>query len=219
MSLSLDVSPRSPLVLGDLTVECLGTIIPRFPYVVDGQVYPIGFTSYRMFTSRLNPDKQVRYTSQIVDSGDRPHFIVTASDDYENPISSYESPSACWRMVLEELMMDNFTDTSDHSASSKGKLSVSGRLRFGLTHPSVSSLIRDLPDYDKVLDMFGSMSPSSKRKYMSTSDDSADDSKMKAQRYGSPFSARNVNFASRDEMDDLESAVATLQALKYCSVY
>jgi len=33
------------------------------------------------------------------------------------------------------------------------------------------------------------------------------------------FSARSVLFATREEIDDLESAVATLYALKYCAVY
>jgi len=33
------------------------------------------------------------------------------------------------------------------------------------------------------------------------------------------FSARGVLFTSRKEIDDLESAVATLHALKYCAVY
>jgi len=37
--------------------------------------------------------------------------------------------------------------------------------------------------------------------------------------YEDRFSARTVNFETRDEMDDLESAVATLEALKHCVVY
>jgi len=98
------------------------------------------------------------------------------------------------------------------------KLSVCGRLRFGLTHPEVSPLLRELPNFDKAMELFGTMSPPSKRKYHSMSDDSADEGKQKAPKNGDSFS-RSASFSSRDDMDDLESAVATLQTLKYCSVF
>eukprot|EP01114_Cavostelium_apophysatum_P023537 TRINITY_DN88_c0_g1_i1.p2 TRINITY_DN88_c0_g1~~TRINITY_DN88_c0_g1_i1.p2 ORF type:complete len:428 (-),score=122.24 TRINITY_DN88_c0_g1_i1:257-1540(-) len=196
-------SVRLPLVLGDLTVESLGTVVPRYPYVVDGQIWPVGYVSHRMFNSRLNQGKQVRYTSQIIDAGERPQFIVTASDDPTHPIISNESPSACWRAILQHFMDNN----DDHtSISSTDKLSVSGRLRFGLTVPEVASLIRELPHAEKAFELFGSMSPS-KRKYQS--DDSSDEIRMKVQ--------RSSALSSND--DDLESAIATLQALKYSSGY
>jgi len=92
------------------------------------------------------------------------------------------------------------------------KISVSGRLRFGLTHPEVAALIRDLPNSDRAQELFPPMSPS-KRKYIS--DDSEEETKMKARRY--EVSSRSSS--SRDDVDDLESAIATLQALKYCSVF
>jgi len=197
-----------PLVFGELTVECLGNIIPRYPYIVENQIYPIGFVSHRNYTSRLQPDRQVRYTSMIVDAGDHPQFIVVAADEPDQPIISNESPSVCWKMILQ-----HFMDTDDHNATPVSqKISVSGKLRYGLTHPDVAALIRELPNADKAQDLFPPMSPS-KRKYHYISDDSADEAK-KAQR--SSFSTRNV---SRDEMHDLESAIATLHALKYCSVF
>lgn len=215
-------SPKFPLLLGDLTVESLGVIIPKYPYVVNNQVYPVGFTSSRMFSSRINPDREVRYVSQIIDAGDRPEFIVVASDDLDHPIISYESPSECWRNILQ-----HFRDTDDSNSNSSelssDKLSVSGRLRFGLTHPDIASYLREMPNSDKASDVMSSMSPSptmspsSKRKYKNISDDSADEGKQKAQKYGDYFSRRN--FASRDDMDDLESAVATLQGLKHCLVF
>lgn len=201
-------SIRLPLVIGDLTIECLGSVVPRYPYVVDGQIWPIGFTSHRMFNSRINPGKQVRWTSQIVDCGERPQFIVTASDDIAHPFVSHESPAACWRAILQFFKEND----ESNSISSTDKLSVSGRLRFGLTVPEVASLIRELPHADKAFELLGSMSPS-KRKYQS--DDSSDEVRMKVQRgYGINFSSR-----VRDDAEDIESAIATLQALKYCSVY
>jgi len=200
-----------PMVFGELTIECLGTIIPRYPYVFENQIYPVGFTSTRTFTSRLNPDREVLYTSMIVDASDRPQFVVIASDEPDSPYVSNQSPSHCWRMVLQQ-----FVDTDDLSSSTH-KISVSGHLRFGLTHPEVAALIRDLPNAAQAQVLFPPLSPS-KRKYNYISDDSADEAKSKAQRNENSFS-RGSNFNARDDADDLESAIATLQALKYCTVY
>jgi len=200
------------MIFEDLMIESLGTVVPRYPYVVNNQIYPVGFISHRNFTSRLNRHREVRYTSMIIDAGDRPQFVVIASDEPDHPVISSESPSACWRVILQ-----HFMEIDDHNTDAPRKISVSGRLRFGLTHPEVNALIRDMPNAHKALEMFAPMSPS-KRKYNSISDDSADESKLKAQKYGSYFAARNTPYA-RDEMDDLEGAIATLQALKYCSVF
>jgi len=206
---------KFPLILEDgLTIESLGTIIPKYPYVVENQIYPVGFTSYRDFTSRVNPDRQVRYVSQILDNGERPQFVVTAMDDLEHPVYSTESPSSCWRIILQHFIDTPInTDLNEHntttSTSNQNKLSVSGRYRFGLTQSEVSTLLKELPNAEKALDLFVPMSPS-KRKF--TSDDIFDDSK-KVQRH-----TRNSSVA-REDMDDLESAIATLQALKYCSVF
>jgi len=108
-------------------------------------------------------------------------------------------------------------DTDDHNTDAPGKISVSGRLRFGLTHPEVNALIRELPNAEKALELFAPMSPS-KRKYNNISDDSADEAKFKVRKHGSYFSESNIPYA-RDEIDDLEGAIATLQALKYCAVF
>lgn len=197
-------SVKLPLVLDDLTIESLGNIVPRYPYVIDGQIWPIGFTSHRLFNSRVNPGKQVRYTSQILDAGDRPQFVVTAADDLAHPIVSFDSPSACWKAILQSIVEADESNTISNSQ----KLSVSGRLRFGLTHPEVASLIRELPNAAQAELLQGSMSPS-KRKYQS--DDSSDElQRTKVQRYG-------TRSWSQHEADDLESAIATLQALKYSS--
>jgi len=102
-------------------------------------------------------------------------------------------------------------DMDDHNATPT-QISVSGHLRFGLTNPEVAALVRDLPNSDKAQLLFPPMSPS-KRKYHYISDDSADDTyKSKSHRFES-------SLPIREDMVDLESAIATLQALKHCSVY
>lgn len=204
-----------PLTFGDLTVESLGTVIPRYPYVVNGQVYPIGFSSSRMYTSRINPEKQVKYLSQILESGDGPEFVVTASDDPEHPIVSRENPSECWRQILLYFM-----EIDESSEVSSEELSVCGRMRFGLTQPEVVSLMRELPYYHKAVESTGSLSPTTKRKHQNS--DEHVDIAMKAPKF-KPYMTRSsstTNLSSRgDDIGDLESAVATLQGLKYCLVF
>jgi len=224
--------PQMPLSLGDLTIENLGQIIPTSPYITENHIWPVGFKSYRFMGSVYNPDLRVKYTSEIIDAGDKPQFMVTAEDDSTHPIISY-SPSGAWRIVLKRLMIQ------DDSTN----MSVSGTLRFGLTHPIVSHLIRELPNADKCKDSgetwssSPSNSPSLGRKRRSEEDlsesetidesskrlkvgmDEDDDEDYCVSEYESHFSARGVSLSSRKEIDDLESAVATLQALKYCAVY
>lgn len=265
-----DGSPKLPLVLGELTIESLGTVVPRFPYITERHTWPIGFVSSRYFSSMTRPEVKVRYTSQIVDSSEgKPQFIVTAEDDADHPIIAH-SPSAAWRTVLKRVIAN--------SGNTSSNISVSGTMRFGLAHPIVSHLIRELPgSQTPVLETSGASntagagsdttasfwsSPSRpKRKAFqrsllltsSSNSNSSDDSSSaedsfdlstasssdsspynsmeyledgmvspklhKTSRTQDLFSARTVTFSSREEMDDLESAVATLQALKYCAVY
>jgi len=219
--------PKMPLNLGDLTVESLGTIVPYAPYVTEKHIWPIGFKSYRYFSSMVNPELRVKYFCQIIDGGDKPQFVVTAEDELDNPITSY-SPSAAWRSVLKKVYTKNENEV-------KKNASASGALRFGLANPIVAQLIRELPNADACKDFSGdySSSPSSSptfgRKRRSSSDEDFSDSDedyeedtSKKQRLGSydlDSTPTNSLFTSKKELEDLESAVATLQALKYCTVY
>jgi len=213
--------PKMPLNLGDLTVEALGTVIPHSPYITDKHIWPVGFKSHRYFASMVNPDVQVKYTSQILDGGDKPQFVVTAEDDPNNSIISY-SPSGAWRAVLKRVLSKGGPNDS------RKNLSVSGTLRFGLAHPIVTHLIRELPEADRCSEWSSSpsVSPTLGRKRRSsdeefsdsTSDDDFEDISKKQKLDYEPESLLTM-FASKKDLEDLESAVATLQALKYCAVY
>jgi len=235
----LDGAPKLPLVLGDLTIECLGVIIARSPYITEKHIWPVGFKSSRYFSSMHNPDVKVKYTSQIIDAGDRPQFVVTASDDLVNPIISH-SPSSCWRTVLKRVMSKQL------NSDIKKNVSVSGTMRFGLAHQLVSLLIRELPNADLYQDLDTPDSPDwtpdssptldrkqKKRKSLlhsssgssSSSEDYFDNDSSDSYKEAK-YSDEETYFAksrnsqwTREEWDDLENAVATLQALKYCAVY
>jgi hypothetical protein len=215
---------KMPLILGELTLESLGNIIPHEPYVTEKHIWPVGFTSCRYFTSMINPDKKVKYTSQIIDGGDKPQFVVVAEDDPENPIISH-SPSSSWRTVLKRVL------GKSASEDMKKNISVSGSLRFGLAHPVVSHLIRELPGADKCKDVSWSSSspsnsPTHSRKRIVMDESDTEEMELKRvkyddyelEEYDTHFETALL-FSSKSELEDLESAVATLQALKYCAVY
>jgi len=212
------------LILSDLTIERLGAVVPQIPFVTEKHIWPIGFRSSRYFQSMLS-NKKTQYTCEIIDVDGKPQFKVTAEDDPSNPITAH-SPSAAWKVVLQR------TNVSEKPF---------GCLRFGLTHPVVSQAIRELPKAEEAQNVVDSLSNNRKRKYSdSEASEDAWDSPMddaeesivedslnllnrtKAPRVDDSqdrFSARQALFDSREEMDDLESAVATLEALKYCVVY
>jgi hypothetical protein len=244
ISVSKDAMPKFPLVLGELCIESIGTIIARPPYITEKHVWPVGFSSTRYFSSMINPEMRVKYTSQIVDVDGKPQFIVTAADDLMNPIVSH-SPSGAWRTVLKRVM--NKSGTNDDRSKN---VSVSGTLRFGLAHPVVASLLRELPGAEKSRDFMLAASNSSsasnatanKKRKNTSSDDSSSSSDefaaewlsgSKSPRYDQPnspslsadeeykdISTEEPDIAmSQEEAEDLESAVSVLQALKYCAVY
>lgn len=243
---SVSAMPKFPLVLGELCIESIGTIIARPPYITEKHVWPVGFSSTRYFSSMINPEIRVKYTSQIVDAGDKPQFIVTAADDLLNPIVSH-SPSGAWRTVLKRVM--NKSGTNDDRSKN---VSVSGTLRFGLAHPVVASLLRELPGAEKSREFMltnqtasnnvAANNANKKRKNeTSSSDDSSSSDEFAAEwlsgskspRYDQPSSpslsadeeykdviTEEPDIAmSQEEAEDLESAVSVLQALKYCGKF
>jgi hypothetical protein len=217
-----DGSPKLPLILGDITIECLGTIVARTHFVTDKHAWPVGFTSSRLFTSSINPDQRVRYVSQIIDAGERPQFVVTAEDDPTNPIIGH-SPSSAWRAVLKRVVSRGGSVNS--ADDSRKSVSVSGNSRFGLTNATTAMLVREMVTRARdngTLPAFApdspTWSPSRNRKRASSSDSSSDDEEFfptKSSRY--EFTTRN-SFWSREE-EIVESAVATLHSLKFCTVY
>jgi len=126
---------------------------------------------------------------------------------------------------------------ANKTKKAKRKVYSASSLRDGMTSPVVAHLIRELPDAETCkADGSWSSSPSSspslgrKRRTeesFSEGEESDESYGKKPKKYASDedyvseyeshFNTRS--FASRKELEDLETAVATLQALKYCAVY
>jgi hypothetical protein len=233
--------PKLPFVAGDVTIECFGEIVPKPGYYSDRVIYPIGFKSTRYYFSAVNPSTKVLYTSEIIDLGDRPLFVVTPSDETNVSISS-SSPSGAWKLIHKRVIGKGGNPPPEGPKSP----SLSGIARFGLNHPVIIPILRGLPNASKIptfsgihvdgkametaFSDFTSIS-TRKRRASSDSDSLSDDDpnyfmenkflrKSEFPESGkAPGDESETSSESHEEIEDLESAVATLGALKYCVVY
>jgi len=91
--------PKLPIVLGNLTVWNLGTIVADRPkYHSKRYIWPVGFKSSRIYTSMFDVSRRCMYTSEILDGGPEPRFMVTSSEDEEHPIIA-TTASGAWAEV------------------------------------------------------------------------------------------------------------------------
>jgi len=217
----------------EFVVESLGAIVPRSPFVTNKYIWPVGYRSSKQYVSMLNPSIQVKYTSQIIDAGGKPLFVVTASDEPSNPIVA-QSPSQAWRIVMKRTLGKGGNSTSEHQ---RGKANINGTQHFGLSHPLVRELIRQLPLADKahhVQTAIARVARNKKRKVFSSDEEEevsveelSDEQPMKKilrnssgsfSSLSSDSSIDNLYQLSETEVEDLEAAVQTLCSLKYSPV-
>jgi len=215
-------SPVLPINLGDVVVESLGVVVPRSPFVTSNNIYPVGFRSVKTFTSAKDPSTQTRYTSQILDIGGRPMFMVIAADDPTAPIISNSAMQA-WKTVLQRI-------TAKGGDYQRGKATnVSGSKFFGLSNQIIKDLVKELPDGNKAVQLQNSLTKNrglKKRKFSSDEEDEEEDLEDEPQKKMSR--SHELSSSSQDELteysaspaddeEDLEMAIATLSSLKYVS--
>ena len=83
-----------PIQLRGLTIENLGTVVYDRPkFHAKRYIWPVGFKSSRMYASITTLDQRCLYTSEIVDRGEEPGFLITCWEDENNPIT-IEKPTA-----------------------------------------------------------------------------------------------------------------------------
>jgi hypothetical protein len=210
--------PELPLILGEVTIEAWGSLIPKPPFMTEKHIWPVGFRSSRLFPSMLDPSKRVKYTSQIIHGGDKPQFIVTAVDQPNSPIISH-SPSAAWRTVLKNVMSKEGAPLEE-----KKNMSVSGAVRFGLSLPLVATVIKELPQLSNCdslqefqKDPLESPSTGRKRKPMENQSTVEAPCHLNLESKSPRVGRRNHASVSQQisEDSDLETAVETLNALRF----
>ena len=140
---------KLPLSLkSNLVLVSLGTVIKDRPgFHNDRYVYTSGFISEHIFASVKNPLQKAWYRSLILDrGGDYPIFRVELKDD---PKIFFEgsAPSKPWMSLIRAI---DDVKRKFNLPSNRGT-AVSGPEYFGLSNPTVHSLIRSLPGAIQVL--------------------------------------------------------------------
>ncbi|XP_003472764.1 transforming growth factor beta regulator 1 isoform X1 [Cavia porcellus] len=141
--IALDPSGRPvfPIGLGGLTVYSLGEIITDRPGFHDEHaIYPVGYSSTRVYASMKYPDQMCLYNCRIKDGGVQPQFEIVPEDDPQNAIVS-SSADGCHEELLRII------------SASVGKLMPdllpSGADFFGFSHPTILNLIQSCPGAQK----------------------------------------------------------------------
>jgi chromodomain-helicase-DNA-binding protein 7 len=104
-------------------------------------IFPVGFKSSRLYASTLDPSQQVRYTSEILDTGsDVPLFRVTM-DDHPEIFFEGKAPSSPWCLIKQRV-------DALHGPVTGCRL-LSGPGCYGLSSPIICYLIQRMDGADK----------------------------------------------------------------------
>ena len=92
---------------GALQVASFGTIVSRGPFHSSRLLFAVGFRALRRFFSYIEPGAVIVYECQIGirEEDGSPEFIVTASDDAQNPARG-QSPAEAWQAVASRFPVD-----------------------------------------------------------------------------------------------------------------
>ncbi|XP_001865327.2 transforming growth factor beta regulator 1 [Culex quinquefasciatus] len=129
--------PTYPITVAGFTIYNLGEITPeRTAYNSDYTIYPVGYTVARPFGHLKDPTKKCIYTCRVLDNGPSPRFEIIPEHDPELTIAG-NSTDACHATLLQCI------NASLNCRGIDGR--PSGDWFFGLSHPTISSLIQSFP--------------------------------------------------------------------------
>lgn len=135
-----DFEPNSnSYAIDNLVIQSLGEIDPDKPgFHTDRWIYPIGFTTIRIFGSMSNPSVKSVYTSRISECAGNPRFEMSSEADPEVMIVG---PSAqfCLKTLLNYMR--------DSHGLNLDSVTPDGNWFFGLAHPVVMKLIESMPNF------------------------------------------------------------------------
>eukprot|EP01135_Chromosphaera_perkinsii_P000588 Nk52_evm9s128 gene=Nk52_evmTU9s128 len=167
-----------PFKLGGITYHSLGKINPKPGFHSDKYIWPVGFTSSRIFFSIKNPDNKIRYMSRIVDDEDGPKFEVSSEEDPEIVISG-PSPTKSWATILRAV--------NEARKKPDARNSVSGPEYFGFAAPAVQELFQKLPNAEKCTTYY--VFANGKRKI---EDEDEASKRMKLDEHGNALTFENI---------------------------
>lgn len=110
-------------------------------YHSEHNLFPIGFSTIRVYSSMKVKGVKVEYTNEILEGKEgKPLYRVTCSEDPDNPIIR-ESSTGCWVYIC--------TRVNDLQDVKKEKVTISGTERFGLLDQNIIKLLEELPNSEK----------------------------------------------------------------------
>ncbi|KAJ3047720.1 hypothetical protein HK097_011278 [Rhizophlyctis rosea] len=128
--------PILPVQIGIITVHALGQIVTdRDNFHNERYIYPVGYTSSRMYQSITDPNGQTSYRCSVSDGGDGPRFHVVPEDAPDRGVEA-QSATGAWTAIIKAA---NLIRNRDHSNS------ASGPDYFGFSHPTIAACIQALP--------------------------------------------------------------------------
>lgn len=142
ISVNSNGEPAYPISLGALCVHNLGRIVYDRPgFHTENRVYPIGFMSTRSYGHFNEPERKCVYTCRIIDNGgERPNFEIASESDTEFVITA-DTPDLCHAVLIQTINNSPNIRRID--------IGPEGDWFFGLTHPTVMTLLQTLPDIQK----------------------------------------------------------------------
>jgi len=126
-----------------LTLLNTGTISTNPNYHSEHNLFPIGYSSIRVYNSIKTKGVKCEYVNEILEGPEgKPLYRVTSSEDPENPIIK-ESSTGCWVYICSRV--NELQDVK------KEKVTISGTERFGLLDQNIVRLLEDLQNSEKCL--------------------------------------------------------------------
>lgn len=127
--------------IGNLMVQSLGEIQADKPsFHTEHTIYPVGYTSIRIYGSMGNPFLKSVYTCRITEAVGNPRFEMSSEADSSVMIVG---PSA---QFCHSTLLRYMQDT--HGLQRLSTVTPDGDWFFGLSHPVVMSLMKSMPNFN-----------------------------------------------------------------------
>jgi F/Y-rich N-terminus/F/Y rich C-terminus len=132
--------PVMPLSFRGATIYSMGRIaIDRPAYHSKRYIWPAGFKSTRSYWSMQDCSRRTVYTSEILDAGDQPLFLLVSHEQPDKPIIR-DTPSGAWAEVGKRVGAMR-SERSGRVVNTQ----LSGPEMFGFGLPTVAKLIQEMP--------------------------------------------------------------------------
>lgn len=137
--------PICPFSVNGFTVYSLGEVMwSKTGYQTDEYIYPVGYKISRIYGHFKDPEKKCVYTCRVLENGEFPKFEILANDSDPRDPKVFRitgpSPDYCHTTLLQHI---------NNVCVRSIDIRPQGESFFGLSNPTILSLIRKLPNVEK----------------------------------------------------------------------